>query len=301
MSLDDFKFIYWMEWAHRMWGRTLGAAFLIPAAVFTARGWVRGPLARRLALLGCAGGGQGLVGWWMVRSGLEEPDQPWDTPRVSPVRLASHLASAFAIYAGLAYTAAQLAWPGPPPALTSSHPAAAAAAVGALRRAAHPLAGLIALTALSGAFVAGLDAGHAYNTWPKMGEHWVPWEDYWAEGGPRGAVSGTAPAQLHHRTLAYVTLASSFATWAAHRRAPGLPAVCGRALAALPAIAAAQAGLGIATLLTHVPPALGTLHQVGALTLLTAALGLIFTVRRGPVPAGLSGVAARVAATAKGV
>ena len=167
MSLDDFKFIYWMEWAHRMWGRTLGLAFLLPAAFFTARGWVRGPLARRLALLGAAGGGQGLVGWWMVRSGLEEPAEAWETPRVSPVRLAAHLTSAFAIFLTLLYTSFQLTWPGPPPGVVGGP--AAAAAVTTLRRAAHPLAGLIALTALSGAFVAGLDAGRAFNTWPEMG------------------------------------------------------------------------------------------------------------------------------------
>jgi cytochrome c oxidase assembly protein subunit 15 len=171
--------------------------------------------------------------------------------------------------------------------------------VGALRRVAHPLAGLIALTALSGAFVAGLDAGHAYNTWPKMGGGWIPWDDYVAQGGLAGAASGTAPAQLHHRSLAYATLAATVGAWAAHRGSPGLPRACGRALAALPALAAGQATLGVLTLLSHVPPALGTLHQVGALALLTAATGLIFTVRRGP--GGVGGVAARVVATAKGV
>lgn len=71
MTVDDFKFIYWMEWAHRMWGRALGLAFAVPAAVFAARGAVNGALARRLGLLFAMGGAQGLVGWWMVRSGLE--------------------------------------------------------------------------------------------------------------------------------------------------------------------------------------------------------------------------------------
>jgi len=291
MSLDDFKFIYWMEWAHRMWGRTLGLAFLLPAAFFTARGWVRGPLARRLALLGAAGGGQGLVGWWMVRSGLEEPAEAWETPRVSPIRLAAHLTSAFAIFLTLLYTSFQLTWPGPPPGVVGGP--AAAAAVTTLRRAAHPLAGLIALTALSGAFVAGLDAGRAFNTWPEMGGEGVfcP-PEYWSEGGPAGAASGTAPAQFHHRSLAYATLAGSTGVWLAYRRTPGLPPACRRALALVPALAATQVSLGILTLLSHVPPALGTLHQVGALTLLSGAVGLIFTVRRGP--GGVSAVLKRV-------
>ena len=283
MSLDDFKFIYWMEWGHRMWGRTLGLAFLGPAAAFAARGWLSGPLARRVALLGAAGGAQGLVGWWMVRSGLEEPTHDWETPRVSPVRLAAHLSSAFAIFLALLYSAAQLTWPGPPPGVVGGP--AAAAAVSSLRRAAHPLAGLIALTALSGAFVAGLDAGRAFNTWPEMGEGGGPFSppaEYAAEGGLTAAFSGTAPAQFHHRSLAYATLASSTAVWLAYRGTPGLPLACRRALALLPALAAAQASLGILTLLSHVPPALGTLHQVGALTLLSGAVALIFTVRRGP-------------------
>lgn len=71
MTLGEFKFIYWMEWAHRMWGRALGFVFLVPAAFFVARGQVTAPLGRRLALLGAMGGTQGLVGWWMVRSGLQ--------------------------------------------------------------------------------------------------------------------------------------------------------------------------------------------------------------------------------------
>ena len=281
MSLDDFKFIYWMEWAHRMWGRSLGLAFVVPAVAFSARGWVRGALARRLALLGTAGACQGLVGWWMVRSGLDEPDTPWDIPRVSPVRLAAHLTSAFGIYLGLLYTTLQLAIPGPPPGLVGGP--AAGAGVSALRRAAHPVAALIALTALSGAFVAGLDAGHAFNTWPEMGrEGRLMPAEYWEEGGLRGAASSTAPAQFHHRTLAYATLAATTGVWLAFRRTPGLPVACRRALAALPALAVGQATLGVLTLLSHVPPTLGTLHQVGALTLLSGAVGLIFTLRRGP-------------------
>lgn len=80
MQLEDFKFIYWMEWAHRMWGRTLGLVFVVPAACFAARGAVKGPLAARLGLLGAMGATQGLVGWWMVRSGL----------RARPPRMPAH-------------------------------------------------------------------------------------------------------------------------------------------------------------------------------------------------------------------
>ena len=71
MALEDFKFIYWMEYAHRMWGRGLGLVFALPAAYFAARGWVNAPLGRRLGLLLAMGATQGFVGWWMVRSGLQ--------------------------------------------------------------------------------------------------------------------------------------------------------------------------------------------------------------------------------------
>jgi heme A synthase len=71
MKLDEFKFIYWMEYAHRMWGRVLGVMFAGPALYFAGRGWINAPLGRRLGLLFLMGGGQGLVGWWMVRSGLQ--------------------------------------------------------------------------------------------------------------------------------------------------------------------------------------------------------------------------------------
>ena len=115
MTLPEFKSIYWMEWAHRMWGRALGLAFVVPGAYFVlVKKTVTPPLARRLALLLAAGGGQGLVGWWMVRSGLEErPPGDRREPRVSPTRLAAHLASAGTIYCILVWSALHLAFPVP--------------------------------------------------------------------------------------------------------------------------------------------------------------------------------------------
>ena len=74
--MEEFKFIYWMEYAHRMWGRALGVVFAVPAVYFAARGWVNGPLARRLGLLFAMGATQGFVGWWMVRSGLQVRSPP---------------------------------------------------------------------------------------------------------------------------------------------------------------------------------------------------------------------------------
>jgi cytochrome c oxidase assembly protein subunit 15 len=319
MTVDDFKFIFAMEYAHRMWGRLLGLGFALPAAYFAVRGRVNGPLAQRLGLLLCMGGAQGLVGWWMVRSGLKEP-QPAvvvvegeggqasaastavvergggceQVPRVSPYRLAAHLTSAFAIYATLVWTSLSLWQPVPAvaeaaaAAAGAAGSAAAASAVDAARRLrarALPLAALVGVTAFSGAFVAGLDAGHAYNTFPTMNGQWIP-EEYWGEEGQprlppwRNAFENTAAVQLHHRALALTTLGASTALWLAHRsNAALLPPQARLLLAAAAGVTWMQAGLGVATLLTYVPPALGAAHQAGALTVFTVVLGLLHAVR----------------------
>lgn len=302
MELEEFKFIFWMEYAHRMWGRVLGLYFALPVAYFAARGYVTGALGRRLALLFAAGGSQGLVGWWMVKSGLEQPRTEHEVPRVSPYRLATHLSTAFAIYAGILWTALNVTWPTPPLAAEGLAPASVARAL-ALRARAHPLAGLIALTALSGAFVAGLDAGHAYNTFPLMGGHVVP-EEYWDASLPawRNALENTAAVQFHHRVLALSTLGAVGGTWAgafAATAAP-LPAAVAAATHTLFAAAAAQVTLGVATLLTYVPVTLGAAHQAGALTLFSVALVLLHTLRAPPAVkararAAVAGAAAKLA------
>ena len=315
MSLAEFKFIYGMEYAHRMWGRGLGLYFAVPLAFFAARGFVKRPLGVRLAALFAAGGSQGLVGWWMVKSGLEAPPDPHGVPRVSPYRLATHLASAFAIYAGIVWTALDVAKPHA--VLSSTHvDARRVAAALRLRPAAAALACLAAVTAASGAFVAGLDAGREYNTFPLMEGRLVP-ASYWrqpavsggdggGDGGDgggswwsgvaqfaRNAAENPAAAQFHHRVMATTTLVATAATWAtfagagAGARLPGRPRF---ALHLLAAATAAQASLGVATLLHAVPVWMGAAHQAGALTLFTASLWLLHSLRAPP------GVARRVAA-----
>ncbi|KAI8465786.1 MAG: cytochrome oxidase assembly [Monoraphidium minutum] len=275
MTVDDFKFIFWMEYGHRMWGRLMGVAFALPAAYFAARGAVNGRLGGRLALLFAMGGAQGLVGWWMVRSGLQEPENKHAVPRVSPYRLAAHLTSAFAIYATLVWTTLSLA--APAPALAGAG-AAAAAAAAALRRRALPAAALIGVTAVSGAFVAGMDAGHAFNTFPLMNGQMLP-DEYWS-GLPllRNAFENTAAVQLHHRALALTTLATVAALWASARGGP-LPPPARAWLGALAAATAAQVTLGVTTLLMYVPVPLGAAHQAGAMVVFTTALGLLHALR----------------------
>jgi heme a synthase len=149
MSLDEFKFIYWMEYAHRMWGRALGIVFAVPAVYFVARRQLNRPLSTRLLVLFTMGGAQGFVGWWMVRSGLQQPANDHDIPRVSPYRLATHLVAAFSIYATLVWTTLTLLYPESPAMLAST---AQAAGVRILRGRAMGLAGIVAVTAASGVF-----------------------------------------------------------------------------------------------------------------------------------------------------
>ncbi|OAE27545.1 hypothetical protein AXG93_2225s1060 [Marchantia polymorpha subsp. ruderalis] len=281
MSLEQFKFIYWMEYAHRMWGRALGLVFAGPFAYFIAKGYITRPLGLRLSALMAMGAGQGFVGWWMVKSGLEEPETEYAQPRVSPYRLAAHLTSAFVIYSGLFWTALSVAMPEPPSAVNKLMLDASRR----IRALALPVAGLVGLTAVSGAFVAGNDAGHAYNTFPKMGDTWIPEGIFEMSPFIRNFFENTATVQMDHRILAVTTLTSIGGLWLAARHLPLNPAVK-IILDATLGMAVLQVSLGVSTLLMYVPVSLGSAHQAGALTLFTVVLTLLHALRR-PSPAGL--------------
>ncbi|CAM6099605.1 unnamed protein product [Calypogeia fissa] len=279
MDLEQFKFIYWMEYAHRMWGRGLGLAFVGPFAYFIAKGYITRPLALRLSALMAMGGSQGLVGWWMVKSGLEEPKSEYAQPRVSPYRLAAHLSSAFVIYSGLFWTALSVAMPEPPPAVNM----AMLEATRKVRKLALPVAALVSVTAVSGAFVAGNDAGHAYNSFPKMGDTWIPEGILEMKPLIKNFFENTATVQFDHRILAVTTLSSIGGMWLATRKLPLHPAVKSLLDSTL-SMAGLQVTLGISALLLYVPVSLGSAHQAGALTLFTIVLTLLHTLRR-PSPA----------------
>ena len=280
MTVDEYKFIYWMEYGHRMWGRVLGLYFVGPLAYFASRGYITSALAKRLGVFFVLGAAQGMIGWWMVKSGLEEQEFSYDVPRVSPYRLATHLTGAFTIYTGMLWTTLNVINP------TSPSQAAGASkalidATKRLHRAVHPLAGLIGVTAISGAYVAGMDAGRAYNTFPLMGGQWIPAEylDQWESKGWRNFFENTAAVQFDHRILALSTLASVSAVWLGHRNSAALHPRTRMLLHALLATTAGQVTLGITTLLHHVPVELGSAHQAGALTLFTVVLALMHSLR----------------------
>jgi cytochrome c oxidase assembly protein subunit 15 len=252
MGLEDFKGIFWWEYIHRLWGRLIGLVYALPLAWF----WLRGRLASWLKpwLLGLLvlGGLQGLIGWWMVRSGLV------DDPNVSHVRLALHLGLAVLIYGMLLGLAERLS------------PAPRLAAGGRLRLGSEIVTVFAFIVILSGALVAGLDAGLVYNSFPLMGDQWVPDEVLQARD-LAGFLSTPGPVQFLHRWLAKALAVLILVLWALARRAPLLPAQR-VPLDLLAAMALVQVALGIATLLLQVPIALAAVHQAGALVLFGLAI-----------------------------
>ncbi|KAI9403656.1 hypothetical protein POPTR_001G469701v4 [Populus trichocarpa] len=169
MSVDDFKFIYWIGYAHRMRGRGLGIMFALPFSYFLRKGYITVRLGAKLCGPFALGAGQGLIGWWMVKSGLEEPASEYAQPRVSPYLFAAHLTSAFVIDSGLFWTALSVVMPEPP-----TESLAWVRGAEKVKKLALPVSLIVGITAISGAFVAGNDAGHAFNTFPKTGDTWIP-------------------------------------------------------------------------------------------------------------------------------
>ena len=276
MTLGGFKSIFWLEYGHRLWGRLIGVAFLVPFAFFVVRGWVDRRLAAKLIPVFVLGAFQGLLGWYMVQSGLV------DRPDVSQYRLAAHLALALAILGFLLWVALGLVH-GPTPGPSPAGPAAdrqGGPGVRGLKRWAWGLLALIFLTALSGAFVAGLDAGLAYNTFPLMDGGLAPPGLFEIKPFYLNFFENIATVQFDHRLLAITVLVAVTVFWHRARKAP-LTTGQRRAVNALAALAAVQVALGISTLLLLVPVPLAALHQAGAVALLSAAVWLIDELRAG--------------------
>ncbi len=265
-GLTGFKQIFWLEWIHRLWGRLIGVAFLLPLIWFWASGRIERRLRPMMAGLFLLGGLQGAVGWFMVASGFFP-----ESTAVSAYRLVIHLALALILYAALVWTGLSVLWPVPP------RPAAS--------RLVHNLGwlgcGAIALTMLAGGFVAGTRAGFDYNTFPLMEGRLVP-EGYAAlDPFVRNLTENIAAVQFDHRLLASLTLLVVVIT-VGLGLTTNPPRPTRNALIALGAAAAAQYLLGVATLLLVVPVALAALHQAGAALMLTAAIVLVHATRAAP-------------------
>lgn len=262
MTLEGFKEIFWWEWAHRLLGRTVGLVFAIPFIVFLIRGDIPRRLIWRCAVMLALGGLQGLIGWWMVSSGLSE------RVSVAPERLMTHLGLALALFVVLIWTALD-AWNGAPRVEERSP----------WRGWALAFLGAVFLQSLLGALVAGNDAGLVYNDWPLMNGKLFP-DGYVGSGFWGTLAHSQAAVQLHHRLGAYALFVAAIALAVIARRDKPL-AVESKAIAtAMAVIVVLQAVSGVWTLMAAVPIALGVLHQAGAAVLLAAATAFAWRVRR---------------------
>jgi heme a synthase len=253
MSLDAFKTIFWWEWTHRLLGRLIGAAFLLPFLWFLLKGQVEPRLRPGLWMLFGLGAFQGAVGWWMVASGLA------DRVEVSQYRLAFHLTLAGLIYVALLWTAQGLA------------PRSGAAVPARLRASAKFLVALVLVQIYLGALVAGLRAGLVYNTWPLINGGLVPAASQLMFNAPwwRNFFENPLMVQFDHRMVAYALLA------AAILHAIGAVGTLRRGAGGALVLAAAvtlQAALGILTLLAQAPLGLALMHQAMAMIVLTLAV-----------------------------
>src|SRR5262249_10298357 len=254
MSLHEFKTIFWWEWSHRLLGRFIGVAYLLPFLYFLWRGGLSGELKRRLWLLFGLGALQGGVGWWMVASGLSERVE------VSQYRLATHLVLGLLFFAGIVWTVRRLGAP-------------SQVVVSARLKVMSTVIVVVTFVQLYlGALVAGLRAGRVYNTWPGIDGAFIPSaERLWFETPWwRNLFDNVLTVQFEHRMTAYAlfVLAALHAFDALRSRAG---AAAGGALWLLAAVSL-QAVLGILTLLNQVPIGLALAHQTVAIVVLTLAV-----------------------------
>lgn len=259
MDIASFRDIFWWEYAHRLWGRLIGLAFLLPFLYFAIRGYVNRALVGRFALLFAAGALQGLIGWYMVASGFEERVE------VSQYRLALHLGMALLIYAMIVWSALDLLFP---------------------KRVTHSLRlhgaialGVIVFEIIVGAFVAGLHGGLVYNNFPFMGDHLLAPDILALSPWWKNFLDNPVAVQFLHRLSAgFVAIAVISLT--VRVRNSQLPRPIKNRFYLLPLALALQAFLGIATLMLAVPLPLAIAHQAGACLILSLTLFALHGIRK---------------------
>ncbi|CEP09989.1 hypothetical protein [Parasitella parasitica] len=296
MEIEDFKGIFYWEWGHRMIGRFIGMSIILPGLYFARRGYMTKAVQKQVLFIASVMGFQGFMGWFMVKSGLNDAlmKEVGAVPRVSQYRLTAHLCTAFIIYAGAIFSAADILRNDK--LAKGTYPKHVANMINSsvlkqLRKYSHWLGGLIFITALSGGIVAGLDAGLIYTEYPKMGKGYIPpkselWDDHYKKdtdhGKWRNLLENPVTAQFDHRTLAEFTALCTTGFWLYSRRLP-LPPNARAACNAMMVAVATQITLGICTLIYMVPISLGAAHQAGALALLTSNFWTIHALRKVPL------------------
>ncbi len=261
MSLDQFKGIFWWEWAHRLLGRLLGVLFAVPFVWFAWTGAIRRAEWPRMVLLFTVGALQAFVGWWMVESGLET------RVSVSQYRLAIHLGVALLLLMAFLWTALEyLRAPE-----KQSH-------AGSFLSWSFAIVGLVYLQMLLGALVAGLHAGLIYNTWPLMDGRAIPEDAFFQSPWWLNFFENPGTVQFDHRVGAYIVASMVFVLWWLESAAK-LKGFVYRSGNALLNVTLVQVVLGVATLLLQAPEILAALHQLMAALLLCAAVWHAFELR----------------------
>jgi cytochrome c oxidase assembly protein subunit 15 len=292
MTLEEFKQIYWMEWIHRLWGRVVGITFLVPTVYFIVKRKVSKPMAFRLVGICGLIGFQGMIGWWMVKSGLKDDLlEQGKHPRVSQYRLAAHLGTAFVAYLCMFWNGLQVLKEHK----LRENPLQSLSFIGRMnsaelrpfQRMVKALFVLVFITAMSGALVAGLDAGLIYNDFPWMGQGLIPptqemFDPFYSHTADqrdlywRNALENPVLVQLDHRILATTTFTSVMALWAYSRYNPKvrklLPKAAQKGMLGVVSLVGVQVALGITTLWYLVPTPLAAAHQAGALALLSGVV-----------------------------
>ncbi|MEL7547898.1 MAG: COX15/CtaA family protein [Pseudomonadota bacterium] len=270
MSMAEFQYIYWWEWGHRLFGRLIGLVAIAGFVVFAANRWLDRKWTIRLLGLIALGGLQGAIGWWMVASGIGDTDRV----DVAPYRLMVHFGLALLIIAIIAWFWLDLA---PSKRPVSAQPSARVWP-------AYVLLGMIGVQMLSGALVAGVDAGRTYTDWPLMAGEMLP-SNYFATGlGARSVFEGHAATQFNHRLFAYLLWAAAlgFAFW--QRRGS-----LSTAYWAVAGLVTAQAIWGIITLINVAPLPLALVHQGLGVIVLLASVALAWQAKRLSAAQGRSG------------
>ena len=265
MSLSEFKYIYWWEWAHRFLGRFIGVAFAIPFLCFWIAGMLRPGFASKCLGVFVLGGLQGFIGWYMVKSGLV------DRVDVSQYRLAVHLLIAFAILGLLIWLALDLAPDTQSPRLQT---------VSLLhRRVPVVLVVLVFVQSGLGALVAGLKAGLTYNTWPLMDGKVIPSGLGTMSPWFLNVFENVTTVQFNHRVMAYaIGVVAIWHLLALAYTADDESVIMSAAL--LTFVVLAQMALGIWMLLAHVPLWLGLVHQAGAAIVVAACILHLYRMTR---------------------
>ena len=261
MNIEGFKSIFWLEYSHRLWGRIMGIVFLLPFIFFIVKGWVDRGLMPRLIVILLMGGFQGVLGWYMVKSGL------LNHPDVSQYRLTAHLSAAVIIYGYMFWEAMSL--------LKAKHSMVRGSSTKFIIASIF-VAFWIFLTIVSGGFVAGLDAGLTYNTFPLMDGQFIP-DGLWSkEPWYINFFENITTVQFDHRILAEITLLLVVGIWWGVKKSD-ISASARKPFHLMLVMVLVQVALGISTLMFVVPVFVASLHQIGALVLFTFSIWSVHT------------------------